>query len=158
MFVDRQTEYIELQKLLDAKGFAFAVLYGRRRVGKTRLVLEALKGRNHLYYLAVEKDNLRYFSSVVAQKFPKARSLKEDWEVLLDFLKDNVDILVIDEFQNLVKDVRAVLSLFQRAIGSNLNSSDFKLEQFQGILSIVNPISHPKVVSFSSFLRDNSQR
>ena len=46
MFVDRKADCAELGRVLDAPGFAFMVLYGRRRVGKTSLVLEALKGRN----------------------------------------------------------------------------------------------------------------
>ena len=94
MFVDRKADCAELGRVLDAPGFAFMVLYGRRRVGKTRLVLEALKGRNYVYYLAVEKGNLRFFSKLVVQKFPEASNLKEDWEVLLDFLKDNAAVVL----------------------------------------------------------------
>src|SRR3990170_7240991 len=137
MFVDRKTECEELKRVLDARGFAFAVLYGRRRIGKTRLVLETLKGRNHVYYLAVEKENLRYFSAAVAQKFPKAKNFKEDWEVLLDFLKDNVAVLVIDEFQNLVKADKTVLSLFQRAIDTNLKNSELKLIALVSSVSMI---------------------
>jgi AAA+ ATPase superfamily predicted ATPase len=137
LFVDRKTECEELKRVLDAKGFAFAVLYGRRRIGKTRLVLETLKGRNHVYYLAVEKENLRYFSAAAAQKFPKAKNLKEDWEVLLDFLKDNTAVLVIDEFQNLVKEDETVLSLFQRAIDTNLKDGELKLIALGSSVSMI---------------------
>jgi len=137
LFVDRKTECEELKRVLDARGFAFAVLYGRRRVGKTRLLLETLKGRNYVYYLAVEKENLRYFSAAVVQKFPKAKNLKEDWEVLLDFLKDNTAVLVIDEFQNLVKEDKTVLSLFQRAIDTNLKDSELKLIALGSSVSMI---------------------
>src|SRR3972149_11160153 len=137
MFVDRKTECEELKRVLDARGFAFAVLYGRMRIGKTRLLLESLKGRNHVYYLAVEKENLRYFSAAVIQKFPKAKNLKEDWEVLLDFLKDNAAVLVIDEFQNLVKEDKTVLSLFQRAIDTNLKNSELKLVALGSSVSMI---------------------
>src|SRR3990172_12163965 len=137
MFVDRKTECEELKRVLDAKGFAFAVLFGRRRVGKTRLMLETLKGRNHVYYLAVEKENLRYFSAAVTQKYPEAGNLKEDWEVLLDFLKDNTSVLVIDEFQNLIKEDKTVLSLFQRAIDTNLKGSELKLVALGSSVSMI---------------------
>ena len=137
MFVDRKTECEELKKVLDAGGFAFAVLFGRRRVGKTRLLLETLKGRNHVYYLAVEKENLRYFSAAVTQKYPEAGNLKEDWEVLLDFLKDNTSVLVIDEFQNLVREDKAVLSLFQRAIDTNLKDGELKLVALGSSVSMI---------------------
>jgi AAA+ ATPase superfamily predicted ATPase len=137
LFVDRKKECEELRKVLDAKGFGFAVLYGRRRVGKTRLLVESLKERNHVYYLAVEKDNLRYLSAVVAQKFPEVRNLREDWEVLLGFLKDRVDVLVIDEFQNLVKEDKTVLSLFQRAIDSDLKDSELKVVALGSSVSMI---------------------
>lgn len=127
LFVDRREELAALSRELSRKGFAFAVLYGRRRVGKTRLVLEAVREKKHLYYLAVEKNNLQYFSALVREKFPDAGKLREDWEVMLDFLKDEAGVLVIDEFQNLVKEDTAILSLFQRAIDVNLGKSGLKL-------------------------------
>ena len=137
MFVDRKKECAELNAVLDAKGFAFAVLYGRRRVGKTRLLLENLKERNHVYYLAVEKENLRYLSAVVGERFPAAKNLREDWEVLLGFLRDNVDVLVIDEFQNLVKEDKAILSFFQRAVDTNLKNSKLKLVALGSSVSMI---------------------
>jgi uncharacterized protein len=137
MFVDRRTECEELAKALGAKGFAFAILYGRRRIGKTRLVLELMQSRNHVYYLAVEKENIRYFSKIVTEKFPKAGNLKEDWEVLLDFLKDNTEVVVIDEFQNLVKDDSTLLSLFQRSIDTNLKNSQLKLVALGSSVSMI---------------------
>ena len=137
MFVNRKKECEELKKVLDAKGFGFGVLYGRRRVGKTRLLLESLKERKHVYYLAVENDNLRYFSALVAQRFPDVKNLKEDWEVLLRFLKDKVDVLAIDEFQNLVKEDKTVLSLLQRAVDKDLKGSELKLIALGSSVSMI---------------------
>ena len=164
MFVDRKADCAELKRVLDAPGFAFMVLYGRRRVGKTRLVLETLKGRNYVYYLAVEKENLRYFSKLVVQKFPKASNLKEDWEVLLDFLKDNAAVLVIDEFQNLVTEDKTVLSLLQRSIDNSLKDSELKFVVLGSSVSMItsevlqyrSPLygrkTHTKKVAALSFL------
>jgi AAA+ ATPase superfamily predicted ATPase len=39
MFVDRETELVTLNALLTRPGAQFAVVYGRRRVGKTTLLL-----------------------------------------------------------------------------------------------------------------------
>ncbi len=136
-FVDRRAEREELGRLLDSEGFAFAVLYGRRRVGKTRLILETLRNRNYVYYLAVEKENLRYFSEAVARRFPEAKKLREDWEVLLDFLKDNAEVLVIDEFQNLIKEDKTVLSLLQRAVDTVLKRSGLKLVVLGSSVSMI---------------------
>jgi AAA+ ATPase superfamily predicted ATPase len=48
LFVDRNVELEELRRLLVSDGFGFAVLYGRRRIGNTRLELDALKEQNHI--------------------------------------------------------------------------------------------------------------
>ncbi|MEW6528980.1 MAG: ATP-binding protein [Candidatus Micrarchaeota archaeon] len=127
MFIDRETEKVELSKLMNSKKFEFGVLYGRRRIGKTRLILEVLKKTNYIYYLAVEKNNLPIFISTVAKKLPEALKLKENWEVVLDFLKNRTDALVIDEFQNLIKEDKTILSVFQRIIDTNLKNGRLKL-------------------------------
>jgi AAA+ ATPase superfamily predicted ATPase len=127
MFVNRLAEKKELGKVLDSKTFEFMILYGRRRVGKTTLVLEILKKREHIYYLAIEKNNIQHFVSTAAKKYPEIRNLKEDWEIILDFLKDKSEVVVIDEFQNLIKEDHKILSLFQRIIDTNLKQSSLKL-------------------------------
>jgi len=49
-FVDRDNELEALNRLLDKKSAALVLLYGRRRVGKTRLVQEFLRGKRGLYF------------------------------------------------------------------------------------------------------------
>ncbi|MBI5392583.1 ATP-binding protein [Candidatus Woesearchaeota archaeon] len=126
MFINRISEKQELKKILGRKSFEFAVFYGRRRIGKTRLILEVIKGYNALYFLAAENNNLQQFIATIARTVPEITALKEDWEIILNFLKDKIDVLVIDEFQNLIKDDHAVLSIFQRAIDTSLSSSKLK--------------------------------
>ena len=43
MFVGRESELIKLEKMYSTNEFQFAVIYGRRRVGKTTLIREFLK-------------------------------------------------------------------------------------------------------------------
>ena len=40
MFVGRESELIKLEKMYSTNEFQFAVIYGRRRVGKTTLIRE----------------------------------------------------------------------------------------------------------------------
>ncbi len=47
-----------LRRELKRRGFGLLVIYGRRRVGKTALVLKATEDMRRLYYLAVERGNL----------------------------------------------------------------------------------------------------
>ena len=44
-FVDRCEELKSLRERLSSENFEFIVVYGRRRIGKTRLILEAVKDR-----------------------------------------------------------------------------------------------------------------
>lgn len=159
MFVNREKEKEQINTLIARKGFEFAVFYGRRRVGKTRLVLECIKEKKHIYYLAVEKDNLRYFLSKVSEQFPEIKNFKEDWEVILDFLKDKIEILVIDEFQNLLKEDKGLISVFQRIVDTSLKESSLKFFVLGSSISLISSyvLSEPSPLygrkTFSSKIR-----
>ena len=61
MFVGRQRELDELEKYYRDDSFQFAVLYGRRRVGKTFLLNKFIENKTAIYFTAVEttaKENL----------------------------------------------------------------------------------------------------
>jgi len=54
IFVDREKELKALNQAWEKQDFSFIIVYGRRRIGKTRLILEFLKKKksvgvfNHL--------------------------------------------------------------------------------------------------------------
>ena len=50
-FIGRRSELAVLEKQYERKN-GFVVLYGRRRVGKTTLIKEFIKGKPALYFLA----------------------------------------------------------------------------------------------------------
>ena len=54
MFVGRESELIKLEKMYSTNEFQFAVIYGRRRVGKTTLIREFLKNKESLLYVSLE--------------------------------------------------------------------------------------------------------
>ncbi|ASJ14023.1 ATP-binding protein [Thermococcus radiotolerans] len=124
-FVNRNEELKALRERLSSENFELIVIYGRRRVGKTRLVLEAVKDVPHVYYLAIEGDNLRHFRETAERVFPEARYARGSWEALLHTLRGKV--IVIDEFPNLIKEDPRVLSEFQRVIDTDLSNSNTKL-------------------------------
>ena len=124
-FVDRVEELRALRERFESDRFELVVVYGRRRIGKTRLVLEAVKGRRHVYYLAVEGDNLRYFRRVASRVVPEIAYAREDWEAYFSFLRDI--IVVIDEFPNLIREDPGVVSVFQRVVDTLLSRTRTKL-------------------------------
>jgi len=126
-FKDRNKELKELHEALKTDRFEFIIIYGRRRIGKTELILKATEDRKRIYYLAVGEKNLERFYSVCMRHYPEVSKLKPDWEVLFDFLKDRVDAVIIDEFQNLIQEDERVLNLFQVIVDITLKNSKLKL-------------------------------
>jgi len=143
-FVNRNEELNALRERLSSENFELIIIYGRRRVGKTRLVLEAVKNVPHVYYLAVEGDNLRHFKETAERVFPEVRYAREDWEALLHALRDK--IIVIDEFPNLIKEDPGVLSELQRVIDTDLSDSNTKLILLGSSVSMMTE----KVLSYKS--------
>lgn len=126
-FNDRKKETKELVETLNKKGFAFEIIYGRRRVGKTELILNAVKNKKYIYYLATGERNLERFYDICSDYDPNVKNLKQDYEVLFNYLKDKADVVILDEFQNFVKENPNFLSLLQSIIDTNLKNSNLKL-------------------------------
>ena len=51
-FVDREREIAFLEETYRRSGSQLIVIYGRRRIGKTELILKFLEGKPHIYFLA----------------------------------------------------------------------------------------------------------
>lgn len=64
MFIGREKEFSEMNRRYAEKNFQLLILYGRRRVGKTTLLKEFCREKNHIFYSAEqsnEKLNLEKF-------------------------------------------------------------------------------------------------
>src|SRR3989344_7824747 len=145
-FKDRRVEMKELKDTLDKKGFAFEIIYGRRRIGKTELILQATKNKKRVYYLATGENNLERFYNVCVDFDKNIGKLKKDYEVLFDYLKDNTEVVIIDEFQNIIKENLEFLKLFQAIIDIKLKNSNLKLFILGSSVSMMTS----KVLSYQS--------
>ena len=56
MFIGRERELSSLEKLYRSDKFEFAVVYGRRRVGKTALLSHFIKDKNSIYFMGIESN------------------------------------------------------------------------------------------------------
>ena len=68
MFYGRKNELEKLEEMYGSGKFEFAVIYGRRRVGKTTLIREFIKGKKALFFAAIEStanDNLLSLSRCI---------------------------------------------------------------------------------------------
>ncbi len=145
-FKNRKKEAKEIKEVLDSKKFELLILYGRRRVGKTELGLHATKNRKRIYYLATEEKNLDRFYDVCAEYDKNILDLKKDFEVLFNYLKDKVEVVIIDEFQNMIKEDKNIISLFQSIVDTKLKDSNVKLILLGSSISII----ASKVLSYKS--------
>ena len=70
MFIGRENELNTLNRLYNSDKFEFAVIYGRRRVGKTALINEFVNDKDNIFFTGVEtnaKQNLDNFSSCIME-------------------------------------------------------------------------------------------
>ena len=137
LFKDRENDLKKINRLLESNTFEFIIIYGRRRIGKTELVLQATRNTNRIYYLAVGAKNLERFYDLCTRQYPEVSKLRMDWEVLFEYLSDRVDVVVIDEFQNMIREDANILNIFQSVTDTVLNDSRLKLFILGSSVSII---------------------
>ncbi len=124
MFIGRKKEMEKLNQLYASGKFEFAVVYGRRRIGKTTLITEFCKEKKAVYYMASEstgKENLENFSRAVFEvtapgfDMPAFQSFDALFRYIGQHLQERL-ILVIDEYPYLAESDRSVSSVLQAYI------------------------------------------
>ena len=93
MFVGRIEETETLERLYRSEGFQMAIVYGRRRVGKTTLLDHFAQGKKPLYFTAQEQSNalnLRRFSEAAYARFglPSTTGPFASWLDAFGFVAD----------------------------------------------------------------------
>ncbi len=124
--MDKRTELSVLEREWMEGGLSLVVVYGRRRIGKTRLLREFTKDKPHLYYVAIESSaemQVREISKAVRDQLdiPIAGEIPE----LVTFLPKAIGrrvAIVLDEFQYLVEADPSLPSKLQRTIDLNPES------------------------------------
>lgn len=129
-FINRHEELRFLEKEYSRDGSSLVVLYGRRRVGKTALIVEFIKEKQAVYFLATEENetqNRNAFKNIVAEQTGNEllRTARvENWDMIfkawMDSAGENKKIMVLDEFQYLGKANPAFPSILQRIWDSML--------------------------------------
>ena len=124
MFINRHQELAALNRMFQSVIAELFVLYGRRRVGKTELLLQFCKDKKSIYFTASqlkEGDHLRQLTETARHVIndPLLQSLVfDDWESALIYFAQQAEkerlVLVLDEFQYLCDDNAALPSLIQR--------------------------------------------
>lgn len=124
MFIGREKELAILEELYTSSRFEFLVLYGRRRVGKTSLLVEFMKKHKVIFFSAQEKNNalnLQDFSRCVQTYFDgMSFTTFADWEQAFNYIsqksQNDKTVLVIDEFPFIASEYPAIKSILQHTI------------------------------------------
>ncbi len=111
-FYDREKEMEVLKRVCGLKGFRIAVISGRRRIGKTRLVLEFLKEKNFEYIFVPKYKTLELFLQELSEtsKLPGFLKAKD----LFRYLFETRKYVFVDEFQNFYDMDKSVYSDLQQ--------------------------------------------
>lgn len=121
-FVDRTEETVRLREVLGGEKSSFAVVYGRRRLGKSTLIKRVLSEKD-VYFLAdrSEASHQRILlAKVVAQVLPDFDKITyPDWATLFEAINYRADrrfTLCLDEFPYLVEQAPELPSVLQRLL------------------------------------------
>jgi AAA+ ATPase superfamily predicted ATPase len=126
-FIGREHELLELTELYHSKESKLAVLYGRRRVGKSCLINHFMRDKKHLRFEGLEqgrtKAQLAQFmfdlSNQVNDELLKQVKV-QSWEPVLDYLtkffsqNNEKYILFLDEFQWLAANQSKLVSILKK--------------------------------------------
>ena len=120
-FIDREREMKVLEREWKSRP-SFLVLYGRRRVGKTRLIREFSRDKITFFFTfpeAIKEVQMKEFKGALASFLGDELILKvetDNWFDLLNYLAERVDdcLVVLDEFTYAIKSDRKILSDLQR--------------------------------------------
>jgi AAA+ ATPase superfamily predicted ATPase len=120
-FLDREEELGRLERLMHTGGLA--VVWGRRRIGKTRLLLEWSRRHEGLYTVADQSSapiQRRYFAVSLATRFPGFDQVEyPDWRSLLGRISSEAmhqrwrGPLIVDEFPYLAATSPELPSIIQ---------------------------------------------
>ena len=129
MFIAREKELAVLQETYNKPGFQMTVIYGRRRVGKSRLITEFIKDKRASYYVASKtslEDNVRKWGrQFIEDTAPDLAGVEfNDLENFFRFVgnlcRDERLILALDEIPYIAESDTSFLSRFQVAIDTVL--------------------------------------
>ena len=125
MFIGRENELNALERLYRSDKFEFAVIYGRRRVGKTALINHFINDKEAIYFMGVEsneKQNLENLSKSIIEFSSgiQAETYFSSYQAALEYVfklaeKERI-ILAIDAYPYVARASKSLVSTLQMLI------------------------------------------
>lgn len=133
MFIGRKRELDDLKQRYENGKFEVAIMYGRRRVGKTTLINEFVKDKEVIFFTGIEgneKENLEGLSKSIyslSQDFADTSSsfasFQEALETVFRIAEKRRIVFVIDEYPYIAASYKALSSILQILIDRYKNNS-----------------------------------
>ena len=136
MFIGRKRELAALERLYESGKFEFAVIYGRRRVGKTALISRFIEDKKAIYFTGVESSEKQNLENLSANIFEyatgeRAESSFVSFQAALEYVfriaeKERL-VLVIDEYPYAARAAKSLASTLQLLIDKYKGGSKLML-------------------------------
>lgn len=136
MFIGRQRELNKLNKMYKSQKLEVAIIYGRRRIGKTTLINHFCKDKPAIYFMSVENsakwnleilsENISSFEAVYEGQSSGKRiftSFREAFMHIAEMARKERIIFVLDEYPYLAKSEPAISSLLQSFLDHEFKDS-----------------------------------
>ncbi|MBQ9220355.1 ATP-binding protein [Succinivibrio sp.] len=131
-FIGRTRQLKQLENELNNDRMSFALIYGRRRIGKSELIKQALKDcqKKSLYYeckQVSEKSNVNAICELLSEHFNLPKLGLDSIEEVLDYLfkaaEDEKLVLVLDEYPYLREGIKGMDSILQAKLDQYRDTS-----------------------------------
>lgn len=133
MFVGREQELKKLNRMYQSDKLEVAIIYGRRRVGKTTLINEFCKDKRTIFFAAQEnsaEQNLETLSNAISEVISGEsaasmtyRSFSDAFMKIAEKSQTERLIWVIDEYPYLAQADRGISSLLQNYLDHQFKST-----------------------------------
>jgi len=136
MFIGRERELKKLNSLYGTDIFQFPVIYGRRRVGKTALINEFIRGKDAISFTGIEStasQNLENLSHAIhhyvggAGEAPIYSSFQSALEAIFKLSENKRLVFSIDEYPYVAKAYKPFSSVLQKLIDKYKDNSQLYL-------------------------------
>ncbi len=137
MFYGRKSELAKLNAMYQSNKFEMAVIYGRRRIGKTTLINEFCKNKKTIFFAALEMNKQQNLSTLSRAILETDHSVNNkaltfsNFEAALQEINDRAKtekiVFVIDEYPYLAKADPSFSSLLQHYIDRKFKNSNLML-------------------------------
>ncbi|MHA1253235.1 MAG: ATP-binding protein [Candidatus Helarchaeota archaeon] len=156
IFINRENELKVLENEWKKDSARFIIIYGRRRIGKTRLIMEFIKDKKGIFYIAEDSSKIDQINGLKERiaLFTQDDLLFQleikDWNQLFDYitkiLPNERFYLIIDEFSYIIKNGKEILSIIQKYWDLYLKNTNIFLILSGSMLGLMSE----KVLSYTS--------